>query len=67
MLVRLLEDLRFVIGLFFGIVSVILIAGGSSAEPNVVPLSLNFYSGIAMGLFSAIMLGMAFHFNSDPL
>ncbi|MBC7692327.1 MAG: hypothetical protein H7222_11235 [Methylotenera sp.] len=49
-----LSDLRFVIGLFFLIVSVILILKGMTDDPT--PLHLNIFSGSIMLVFSIIMI-----------
>ena len=49
-----LSDLRLVIGLFFLIVSVILILKGMTDDPT--PLHLNIFSGSIMLVFSIIMI-----------
>ena len=57
-----LEDLRFVIGLFFGIVSIILLVTslfvGSTPEASDSG-NLNLFTGIVMFVFSVFMLGSA--------
>ena len=62
MFIKLLEDLRFVIGLFFGVISLILIAvgyvdpqGSQRAGEN-----MNLVSGWMMALFAAFMLMLVF-------
>lgn len=50
---RHLEDLRFVIGLFFGVLAAILIGTGLLI-PH--PQHLNLITGVCMGVFSAIMV-----------
>jgi uncharacterized membrane protein HdeD (DUF308 family) len=60
MIMRLLEDLRFVVGLLFGIISVILLGVALLGQPQVNDeMQLNLVTGAAMVVFSAIMLGMA--------
>ena len=60
MLTRLLEDLRFVVGLLFGIISLILLGVGllGEAQPHD-ELHLNLVTGACMGVFALIMLVMA--------
>lgn len=48
---RCIEDLRFVIGLFFGILACILTSTGLFHKTD-----LNLMTGLCMGIFSTIML-----------
>lgn len=53
-----LSDLRFVIGLFTGIVAVLLILAGFIAAPrHAWDTDMNFYSG---GIIAALSIGMLF-------
>lgn len=55
-----LEDLRFVIGIFFGILSIILLITSFFVEstPQATDLgNLNLFTGIIMFVFSAFMIG----------
>ncbi len=57
MLAKLVEDLRFVIGAFFAIVSLILLSLGifdGASDPS--GLNLNLRVGVAMALFSLVMI-----------
>jgi len=57
-----LDDLRFVIGLFFGIVSIILLITSFFVEatPQASDAgNLNLFAGTVMFVFSAFMLGSA--------
>lgn len=56
MWIRRLEDLRFVIGLFFGIIAVILIGTGLFRGDL-----LNLITGLSMGSFSALMIWISVH------
>lgn len=60
MWIRRLEDLRFVIGIFFGIIAGILIGTGlfrgDTSASLTLGLNLNLITGISMGSFSALML-----------
>ena len=57
---RYLEDLRFVIGAFFAIVSLILLAVGLvNGTPPTHGINLNLMTGAAMGIFSVAMIGLA--------
>lgn len=60
MLYQLLEDLRFVIGALFAILSVILLIVGYT-NPQTTPngINLNLFSGCTMGMFSIFMLGLS--------
>jgi hypothetical protein len=61
-LVRLIEDLRFVIGAFFAVISVILIITGlitpTMAEGTTV--NLNLTVGCLMALFAVFMITLAY-------
>jgi putative Mn2+ efflux pump MntP len=58
MSVKLIEDLRFVIGLFFGIVSTILFLVGFTTPPTAeIPLNMNWIASGYMGLFAIFMVG----------
>ncbi len=57
---RLLEDLRFIIGLLFGIIGVMVLAAGifnPPAMPGV--LNADLVGGAVMTAFAALMLGLA--------
>lgn len=52
-----LNDLRFVIGLFFAVVGAILLATAAFGPNDVVAgVRLNLFAGTGMGLFGAVML-----------
>ncbi len=57
MLIRLMEDLRFVIGVFFAILSCILAFVG--ANPNLAGGALDLQVAGLMGIFAAAMIGLA--------
>ncbi len=61
MMTQLLEDLRFVIGAYFAIVSVALVVLGvrNPGPSGPAGLNLNLWSGIGMAVFAAAMLAMA--------
>jgi len=62
-MVKYLEDLRFVIGLFFAILGVLLMTVGTinaSTYPD--GLRLNLWSGAAMGIFAAVMISLSVFF-----
>jgi hypothetical protein len=62
---RLIEDLRFVIGLFFLIISVILLGLGLfSSELPAHGMNLNLGAGAVMAVFSALMLTLAVYSSS---
>lgn len=64
MFVKLLEDLRFVIGLYFSIVSLILFSVSNVESPeHSIPLNLNLYGAIYVGGFSLVMLGLSLWSN----
>ncbi|MBC7545975.1 MAG: hypothetical protein H7338_24870 [Candidatus Sericytochromatia bacterium] len=66
MLTRLWEDLRFVVGLLFGIFSVILLGVAAFGEVQVRDeLHLNLVTGAVMAVFALIMLAMAFRGLTD--
>lgn len=57
---KLLEDLRFIIGLLFGILGLLVLGAGllhPPAAPGVV--NANLLGGIAMTAFAAVMLALA--------
>jgi len=59
MLVRLLEDLRFVIGLFFGIIGTILVLTpslGGATLSDVKDINLDYWTGGVMLVFSVLMI-----------
>ena len=62
MLNRLLEDLRFVIGVFFGMVGLILIVIGYSDPSGSIRAgeNMNLVSGWMMAVFAAFMLFLVF-------
>ncbi len=55
---RLIQDLRFVIGLFFILVGCGLLAEGLLAPPADA-LNLNLYTGAGMSCFALLMIGLA--------
>lgn len=57
---RLLEDLRFIIGLLFAILGV-LVLGAGLLHPPAAPgaINANLVGGVAMAAFAALMLGLA--------
>jgi hypothetical protein len=57
---RHLNDLRFIIGVFFGIVGVILMAtGATDTSGDAEAIHLNLVSGAAMFLIAATMLALS--------
>jgi hypothetical protein len=59
-MMRLLEDLRFVIGLLFAILGLLVLGAGllhPAAEPGT--LNANIVGGVAMTAFAALMLTLA--------
>jgi uncharacterized membrane protein len=63
----LLDDLRFPIGLLFGIFAVILAVAGAlyPGDATASGTNLNWFSAAIMGAFSAVMLGMALRARSS--
>lgn len=59
-MIQLFEDLRFVIGLFFAIISVILLVAGWThpSSPQTQFINLNLVAGIYIGLFSMFMMSL---------
>jgi len=58
--VRRLEDLRFIIGLLFAILGLLLLFAGPAFRPAVAgTINANLVGGIAMTVFAALMLGLA--------
>jgi hypothetical protein len=54
-------DLRFIIGLFFGSLAVILVGAFAFGPSDLVAdIHVNLLVGCAMGLFAAVMLGWSF-------
>jgi uncharacterized membrane protein len=65
-MIRFFEDLRFVIGLFFAIISVILIALGLlRPDTGIHGFNLNLISGLTMGFFAVSMLSLAIWSKSE--
>ncbi len=68
-MIKYLEDLRFVIGLFFAILSCLLVTLGL-VDPSTYPdgLRLNLWAGTAMGIFASLMLALsvAFPLETTP-
>jgi hypothetical protein len=57
-----LEDLRFIIGLFFGLISIILLTTSqfvSIEATHAIDPRLNPLSGGMMGIFSIVMIGLS--------
>ena len=58
-------DLRFPIGLMFGVIGLLLIGYGLMGDPAVYSVSLginvNLWAGLGMAVFSALMLASARH------
>jgi hypothetical protein len=64
-MMKLLEDLRFVIGLLFAILGLLVLGAGllhPTAEPGA--LNANIVGGVAMTVFAAVMLGLALYARS---
>jgi hypothetical protein len=61
MLIRLVSDLRFVIGVFFGILALILLGVGAFLNPAaaVGDINLNLLTGAVMAVFSCLMVTLA--------
>ncbi len=57
---RRLDDLRFIIGLLFGILGLLLLFAAPAFRPALVgAINANLVGGIAMTAFAALMLGLA--------
>ena len=57
-MLTLFEDLRFTIGLFFGIISLILIMTGLISSPPELGFNLNLIVGVIVGCFSTVMMSL---------
>jgi hypothetical protein len=56
---RLLEDLRFIIGLLFAILGLLVLGEGLLRPPASGAVNANLVGGLAMALFAALMLALA--------
>ena len=54
-----MEDLRFIIGAFFGLLGIILLISSQIFIPNDPDLNLNLLSGGMMILFATVMISLA--------
>ena len=64
---RLLEDLRFIIGLLFGILGLLVLFGTPAYKPALEgAVNANRVGGIAMTVFAALMLALAIFFPLPP-
>ncbi len=64
---NLMEDLRFIIGLFFGVISIILLLAGLIAAPNATSdFNLNLIVGGYIGCFSIVMLVLGIRASKSP-
>jgi len=66
MFLKLVEDLRFVIGSLFGIISVLLLGVGFvDGIPAGADMNLNLMAGSVMFVFAAVMLGLSWAARHD--